>query len=241
MTGGRTDLAWMVTFSDLVVLMLAFFVLMFAMSAFKAEAFERLTASLTETFRGAPALRGPDTPVTTTREEQGGHDALRGTRRPRAQDLGYLASVLTDTFAQDPRFAGTLVQGLDDRLVILLPADLLFSGGSADIAAGARPVVADLGATLSNLRNRIAVAGHTDRRPVSPDGPFPGNWELSLARAAAVANGLRRAGYSRPLEVWGHAATRFGALAQVPDAERARLARRVDIIVLPDRVEGPPA
>ncbi len=231
----------MVTFSDLVVLMLAFFVLLFAMSAFKAEAFERLTASLTQAFSGASLAQGPDAPVTTTREDQGGHEAPRGTRRPRAQDLGYLAAVLSDMFAQDPRFGGTLVQKLDDRLVILLPADLLFAGGRADIAPEARPVVADLGAALSNLRNRIAVAGHTDPRPVAAGSPFPGNWELSLARAAAVANGLRRAGYAQPLEVWGHAATRFDALAPVPEAERDRLARRVDIIVLPDRVEGPPA
>jgi len=230
----------MVTFSDLVVLMLAFFVLLFAMSAFKAEAFERLTASLNEAFRGA-SVATPETIVTTTRQDGGGHEAPTGLHRPLAQDLGYLAGVLRQSLAQDRRLSGTLIQELDDRVMILLPAALLFDGGSAEIAAKARPVLADLGATLSNLRNRIAVAGHTDPRPVSPDAAYPSNWELSLARAAAVANALRLAGYAHSLEVWGHAATRFGALAQVPEAERERLARRVDIIVLPDRVEGPPA
>jgi len=231
----------MVTFSDLVVLMLAFFVLLFAMSAFKAEAFQRLTASLAETFAGAGGRDGPpEDVVTTTRETSGGHDAVPGVVRPRAQDLTYLAAVLTDNFSRDPRFAGTVAQVLDDRLIILLPADLLFDGGSAAIAPEARPVLADLGTALSNLRNRIAVAGHTDPHPVPDGGPFPSNWELSLARAAAVANGLRRAGYAMPLEVWGHAATRSGALAGVPEAERDRLARRVDIVVLPDRVEDLP-
>ncbi|MBB4287031.1 OmpA/MotB family protein [Roseospira goensis] len=234
MTGPRrhtssSSTAWMVTFSDLVVLMLAFFVLMFSMSSFKIEAFERLSASLTETFNPHRVVDdASDGPAV----------GVEGLVRPPGQGLGYLASVLETTFADDPRFAGTLVQWLDDRLVVLLPADLLFDPGQAAVAATARPVVAELGALLANLRNRIAVAGHTGPEAPGPDSPFANTWELSLARAAAVANGLRGAGYAAPLEVWGHADTRQGALAEVAESERARLARRVDIVILPDRPEG---
>jgi len=236
MTGSRdhdpsTSTAWMVTFSDLVVLMLAFFVLMFSMTSFKAEIFQSLSASLTETFNPRPA------PVQT---EDGTDPAIVAPARPPGQGLGYLASVLETTFANDPRFAGTLVQLLDGRLVILMPADLLFEAGHADVAVTARPVIAELGALLANLRNRVAVAGHTAPNPVDADSPFPGAWELSLARAAAVANGLRRAGYPAPLEVWGHADTRHDALRGVQEADRARLARRVDVVVLPDRPQQIP-
>jgi len=218
----------MVTFSDLVILMLTFFVLMFSMSAFKLEAFERLSQSLTQTFNPAP---------TTVQEPEGGEPGILGTLRPRGQSLGYLAGVLDSMFARDERFAGTLVQRLDDRLVVLLPADLLFEPGSAGIAATARPMVTELGTLLANLRNRIALAGHTDPSPIGSGSAFRDNWDLSLARAAAVANGLRRAGFARPLEVWGHADTRFSALDRVPEAERTRLARRVDLIILPDLAE----
>ncbi|MQX38362.1 OmpA/MotB family protein [Roseospira navarrensis] len=228
--GSSIGTAWIVTFSDLVVLMLAFFVLLFSMSAFKTEAFERLSQSLTDTFRPTP---------TTTRAPEGGPAGLLGEIPPRGQSLGYLAGVLEALFARDERFAGTLVQRLDDRLVVLMPADLLFEPGGAEIAAEARPVVMELGTLLANLRNRLAVAGHTDPRPVAAGQPYRDNWELSLARAAAVANGLRRAGFERPLTVWGHADTRFEALASVPEAERARLARRVDLVVLPERGEEP--
>ncbi|KAA5606062.1 flagellar motor protein MotB [Roseospira marina] len=226
--GSSIGTAWMVTFSDLVVLMLAFFVLLFSMSAFKLEAFERLTQSLSATF-------SPST--TIAREPEAGEPGVLGIMRPRGQSLGYLAGVLDSVFDRDERFAGTLVQRLDDRLVVLLPADLLFEPGGAAIAAEARPVVTELGSLLANLRNRIALSGHADPRPVAPGNPYPDNWALSLARAAAVANGLRRAGFARPLEVWGHADTRFAALDSVPEAERTRLARRVDLVILPDRAE----
>lgn len=228
--GTSISTAWMVTFSDLVVLMLAFFVLMFAMSAFKEEAFERLTTSLSETFRPRAVIVQPDQPDRSVETE--------GVTRPRGQDLGYLASVLETTFAEDPRLSGTLVQRLDDRVVLLLPADLLFRAGASDLSPGARPVVADLGAFLVNLRNRVVVAGHTDPNPPGAGSPFSDTWTLSVARAAAVANGLRQAGYAAPLEVWGHAGTRYDALASVAERERERLARRVDIVILPERVGG---
>lgn len=228
--GSAIATAWMVTFSDLVVLMLAFFVLMFSMSAFKTEAFERLTQSLTETFNQSP---------TTVRAPDAGSPGVPGPVRTPGQNLGYLAAVLEGVFARDDRFDGALVQQLDDRLAVLMPADLLFAPGQAELGAEARPVVAELGTVLANLRNRIAIAGHTDPRPVGAGAAYRDNWELSLARAAAVANGLRQAGFSRSLEVWGHADTRFAALDAVPEAERTRLARRVDLIVLPDRAEDP--
>lgn len=231
--GPSVGTAWMVTFSDLVVLMLAFFVLMFSMSAFKSEAFERLTASLTDTFNPQDRAQPTQAPV-------GGPFGVDGLVRVRGQDLGYLAAVLDTTFARDPRFAGTVVQVLDGQVVVLLPADLLFGAGRATVSVAARPVVRELAALLGHLRNRIAVAGHTDPGPLPADSPFVGPWDLSLARAAAVANGLIEAGYPTMPEVRGHGATRFGTLAEVAEAERSRLARRVDVVILPDRVEGVP-
>ncbi len=227
--GGRPiGTAWLVTFSDLVVLMLAFFVLLFSMSDFRADSFERLSRSLTGTFRTAPAVSSAP---------EGGPAGLAGALQPRGQDLGYLAGVLRTTFAADDRFSGAMVQWLDQRLVILLPADLLFAAGSATMATAARPVVDELAGLLGNLRNRVAVAGHT-----APGGDTGGTgnaasadgWALSLARAAAVANGLYRAGYAADLQVWAHADTRADSLAELSAAERARLARRVDLVVLPE-------
>ena len=57
---------------------------------------------------------------------------------------------------------------------------------------------------------------------------------MTLARAAAVANELRRTGYARQLPIYGLADTRFNDLdAQIPEKMRNELARRVDIVIHP--------
>ena len=218
-------MAWLVTFSDLVVLMLAFFVLLFSMTAFQPNAFERLSDSLAGTF-------GADRPAVSSAPD-GGPRGVEGLTRPRGQDLGYLAAVLRAAVAADSRLEGARVQWLDQRLVILLPSDLLFAPGDAALAPTARPAVAELGGLLANLRNAIAVAGHADPDESRPDGDA---WALSLARATAVARELRRAGYAAPMQAWAHADTRADMLAAMPEAERARLRRRVDVVILPQRI-----
>lgn len=224
--------AWLVTFSDLVVLMLAFFVLLFSMSVLRGDAFDRLSESLAGTFRAAPAV---------STAPAGGPAGVAGPVQPRGQDLGYLAGLLRATLAEDDRFKGAVVRVLDRRLIILLPADLLFQPGGARVATAARPALAELAGLLGNLRNRVAVAGHA--APRGEDGADDGlddAWDLSLARAAAVANGLRRAGYGGDLQVWAHADSRADSVAALPPDRRARLARRVDVVVLPDLRDADP-
>jgi chemotaxis protein MotB len=223
-------MAWLVTFSDLVVLMLAFFVLLFSMTVFQQNAFERLSESLAGTF-------GAEQPTVSSAPD-GGPPGVEGLTRPRGQDLGYLAAIVRAAVAADSRLEGARVQWLDQRLVILLPSDLLFESGQAALAPTARPALAELGGLLANLRNAVAVAGHADPDEVpSEDSGADGDaWALSLARAMAVAGALRRAGYAAPMQTWAHADTRADMLAALPEAERARLRRRVDVVILPQRV-----
>ena len=85
---------------------------------------------------------------------------------------------------------------------------------------------------FDNVGNTIAVTGHTD--PAPPDGTsYASNWELSIARAASVANAIRRGGYEQKIVAFGYAATQYDLLPNLDDAERRKLARRVDIIIMP--------
>jgi len=89
-----------------------------------------------------------------------------------------------------------------------------------------------LGAMFANVGNSIAVNGHTDPAPPSGEA-FASNWELSVARAASVANAIRRGGYDEQIVTFGHAATQYDLLPALSEADKKRLARRVDIVVLP--------
>ncbi len=72
----------------------------------------------------------------------------------------------------------------------------------------------------------------------SAGGAHTSNWELSLARAAAVANALRRSGYTEDIIAYGYADSRFSQLPDLPADQRRALGRRVDIVVLPNAEGG---
>ena len=152
--------------------------------------------------------------------------------RRRAVNLDYLGAVLEDTVTKDPVLSRSRLMRLEDRLVVALPGDLLFAPGRAELSEGARQALFVLGGVLRNVGNQIGVNGHTDPTPPT-GGSYQSNWELSMGRAAVVANSLRRSGYSEDIVAYGYADSRFGDLPDVPQQERMSLARRVDIVVFP--------
>jgi len=81
--------------------------------------------------------------------------------------------------------------------------------------------------------NQIGVNGHTDPSLPSGQSGFKTNWELSVARSAAVANALRGSGYTDDIIAFGYADSRYAQLPKIPEAEREKLGRRVDIVIFP--------
>jgi chemotaxis protein MotB len=81
-----------------------------------------------------------------------------------------------------------------DRLILRLPEDITFDLGRAEIKPAMRQVLGRLAAALSEHSDyRAVVTGHTDDLPISTP-IFASNWELSGARAAAVARALIESG-----------------------------------------------
>jgi chemotaxis protein MotB len=87
------------------------------------------------------------------------------------------------------------IQVVGDRFVV--PTDILFDTGSADLSADAQASMAKLAKTLNEVAAEIPstldwvlrIDGHTDKRPIHSD-QFPSNWELSTARATAIVKQL---------------------------------------------------
>ena len=214
---------WMITFTDLVSLLLTFFVMLFAMSNVKIDEWDKIIDSISQTLNPAPeeAVKKPTAQLNI------------GTLfRRRAVNLDYLASVVEENLSADPLLKNALIVRLEDRMIVALPGDLLFAPGQALVSERAQSAMFTLGAMFANVGNSIGVAGHTDPAPASGE-TFASNWELSVARAASVANAIRRGGYDQKILSLGHAASQYDRLPDMSDAERRRLARRVDIVVMP--------
>lgn len=215
--------AWMVIFTDLVSLMLTFFVLLFSMSNVQIDRWKEMIDALSSTLN--PSSEKVSTPVSAQYN-------IATIFRKRAVNLDYLSSVVEEAMGKDPMLTRGILMRLDDRTVIALPGDLMFAPGQAALTGGGREAMFVLGGVLRNVGNQIAVNGYT--APTPPvGGVYPSNWELSMARATAVSNSLRQSGYTEKIIAFGYAASRFGELPDLPEAQRMSLARRVDIVIFP--------
>jgi len=218
---------WLVTFVDLVSLMLAFFVMRFAMTTLDAPRFEEVAASMTLALGRTVSAVEQAPPVTLGVETE---------RRGPGFRLSYLEPLLQAKLAADPVLRGAQIVPSGERLIIALPSDLLFDGGRADLTPAARAAVAELATALITLPNRIDIVGHADPRPTPPGAPFGSNWALSLARADAVAAALVASGLPRMPTVLGFGDSRFHTIAPTAALDRRyALGRRVDVVVYPER------
>ncbi|MCB9982258.1 MAG: OmpA family protein [Rhodospirillales bacterium] len=219
---------WLITFTDIMALMLTFFVLLYSMSVPKEESWEEITSGLQSQF----------TKTFSTPKSLGAQDTINIDKIDfsKAQDLSYLNSVLTNVIDRDERLKNIVLIPQSDHLIMSIPEELLFASGRADVESKGKQVLFSLGNTMTRIKNRIEIIGHTDPRPIqNTGGPFASNWELSLARAGAVASVLENAGYQRPVVVRGLSSARYDNLPEDMDEdERLSLARRVDIIIMED-------
>lgn len=217
------SMAWMVTFTDLVSLMLTFFVLLFAMSSVKVDKWDTMVDALSQTLNPQKV----ETVAAATARYN-----ISTVFRKRAVNLEYLAVVMEEAMAKNEMLNKSRIMLLDDRLVIALPGDLLFQPASAALNDRARDAMFLLGGLLRNVSNQIGVNGHSDPDPPNTEA-FQSNWQLSLARAVTVANTLKQSGYEDGIIPFGYAAARYGELpASLTDVERRALGRRVDIVIM---------
>jgi chemotaxis protein MotB len=247
---------WLMTFADLMVLLMCFFVLMLSFSEMDVEKFKLMSGSLTETFGVQSDITATDTPKgtslealdfspsipepTTTREiRQHTVDSNLDTldlglalriRELRAQEEAAQrqAQELRALFRQEIDDGRLLIRQDGSNVVIQLLEKDSFPSGSAALEPSARETLSNIGLLAGGMSGAITVSGHTDNVPVRAGGQYRSNWELAAARAASVGHELLAAGLDPArLMVSGHADTQPRA-ANDSDAHRA-LNRRVDI------------
>ncbi|WP_020594216.1 OmpA/MotB family protein [Kiloniella laminariae] len=215
--------SWMVTFTDLVALMLTFFVLLYSMSVMEEKKWRNLVDSLSTSLKVERFVVEPKPAKSLTMEPV---DFIPG------EDLDYLHSLLGQKLKDDPKLSSVLLTRLEDRLVVSLPGDLLFEPGDITPLAETEAALIRLGRVMGFIDNRIEIAGHADPSLPGNSSAYPSNWELSLARADYVAVLLEKSGYKNTILSRGYGDSRYGKLSDKLSAtQKDKLARRVDIIV----------
>ncbi len=218
---------WLISFTDIMALMLTFFVLLFSMSEPEKEGWESISKTLQSQFNKFQGAEG----------FHGAYDAMNVARIhfDQALDLSYLKLLIERLVEKDERLTAITLTSNPKSLVISLPDELLFEAGKTELSEKGSDALFSLAGILSRIKNRTEIIGHTDPRPVSENASFSSNWELSLSRAFVVAGVLQNLGYGEPVTVRGLSSGRYRDLPEnLSEEEKWGIARRVDIVLMKD-------
>ena len=221
-TQDETSVGWILIFTDMVALLLSFFVMLFSMSAVPVNVWETTIDILEEALN-----------LTSEEEKDPTEDYnISSVLLERARtNVNYLLPIIEPKIKQDEIIKDSPIILLDDRIVISLSGDLLFASGKAELTKKARKALFNLGGVLRNIRNTIGVYGYSEDEKFDRD-KYSSDWELSLARAVSVANELKRAGYMEEILSFGYGGARSFRLANISKDRRQNLSRRVDIVIM---------
>jgi chemotaxis protein MotB len=249
---------WLLTYADMITLLMTLFMVLFAISSINTSKFEELSKSLSEAIsgkivQGGPALQEsgaadatqqstPEPPIpaiqpviedasSTSKSAQGQQQDQSAADREQ-EDFKKLKALI-DQYAREHGLQDSLQTTVARRgLVIRLLTDrVLFASGQAHLEPASNTLLTAIARLLvTEVRHPIAVEGHTDSTPIS-NGLFPTNWELSTARATQVVRFFIRHGVAaRRLQAAGVAAQRPVA-SNSSDRGRSRN-RRVEIVLV---------
>lgn len=202
------DERWLLTYADMITLLLALFIVLYAMGNVDPGKAKPLANSLKEALNGkifpggeSIALTGGQADTTDLQQEPPS-PSLQETLAPQAatpqeaqkeqDDLQELKQRIDAAAADDNLKDKVETEVTKDGLhVKLLSDDLLFDSGSADLKPRSDKLMRRMAQLLRlDGSHAIKVSGHTDSVPVA--GRYPTNWELSTARASAVVRSLAR-------------------------------------------------
>ncbi len=218
---------WIVSYADMLTLLFALFVVLYAISDTNPEKLTVVRTSLDKAF---------DVGVLTSTDGASPVFEGGGGLAPSLQDLksNSLKLVSDDmaSFAAETGIIGKIqVRSSADGVTISLADDLLFASASADFRPGSQDVLQRLAVLLNGLPNEVRVEGHTDNVPVN-SGVFASNWELSSARATTV---LRYLVDEAGVDPGRMSAVAFADTRPIGDnatAEGRALNRRADIVIV---------
>jgi chemotaxis protein MotB len=236
---------WMVSYADFMTLLFALFVVLFASSHHDKVAIQRVSSAFRNGFQEMGSFSSSNPPpnylqpdTTTT----GGTLSPTGVGEKRLGDnpidVGELQRKLNKALGKEIEHQEVEMRMTPEGFVISLHELGFFDSGQAQLLPGAADKIKRIAAVLMQYGLDMRVEGHSDNVPIHNDA-FNSNWELSTARATAVAMMLlKESGFDpKRMSIAGYAEYHPSATNDTAEGRRAN--RRVDIVVL--SVSNPPS
>lgn len=210
---------WLLTYADMITLLLAMFILLYAVSKVNLEKYKKFTEAAADAFGGRKAVPKAGTASSAT--------GLSGLEENLQSAYNTIKGIIDKEKLQDKVQIDVEERGI--RLSFMTDG-VFFDIGKAELKPGFEKILSSIAPILMQITNFIRIEGHTCNMPI--DTPeFPSNWELSSRRATNVLRFLLEKGLPGiKMSAAGYAETR-PIVPNNSDKNRVRN-RRVDIIIL---------
>ena len=249
---------WMVTYADMLTLLLVLFIVLYAISQVNTSKFSELKSSLASAFKnGQPSIisggsgivggesaaqqANPNLPVFSPVQPQAAKAVPAEDRQAAQREVDEFKEIEAAIKASLHKrgLDGNAEFSIDERglVVTVVTNELVFSGNSAVLEPEGALILNAVLPPLRKATNQIQVDGHTNQQNVST-APYPTGWELSSARASSVVRYLVTHG---PIAAGRLSAAGFSdqrPLLPASDPRSITRNRRVDIVVLSNLPAG---
>lgn len=223
---------WMLTYLDMITLLMAFFTILYAMASVDATKFKVLSQSMSLAFGSGG---GGKVNIADSMSASGSGIAPSNAQimaMMQNNEFKSLMKLIKEYAAKEGLEEKIKVSAPTERgLVVTLADTVLFASGSAELSATSKEILARLGEMLFNIGAKIRVEGHTDNVPIRT-AKYQSNWQLSTDRATNVIM-YWTSNYKdqeQNLEAAGCADTQPIASNDTPEGRAVN--RRVEIIIL---------
>jgi chemotaxis protein MotB len=227
----HVDETWLLPYSDMLTLLLALFIVMFAMSKVDSDKFKKLSQQFNVIFSGGTGVLKdgggnagnvilPDSSSSSVNNSVVEQDMMVAVKNSLEQEI------------KDGNYQNKIKVDLNNEgLNISIQDTVIFKSGDAQIIDKFDPVLMQISNMIRNLDNDIRVSGHTDNVPIN-NSKFNSNWDLSYKRALNVMNFMIGKGKVRPDKFIIQACGEYNPKYDNSTADGRAKNRRVDILIV---------
>ncbi|MDZ4700630.1 MAG: OmpA family protein [Rhodothermales bacterium] len=212
---------WLVTYGDMVTLLLTFFVMIVAMSEIKKD---KMMEAMSY-FNGRNSVFNNAQPVPVIPQKD--PKEIEEEKREQADRVEALID-----FIETEGLQGSVQVNYEESTVhIVITDSVMFSSGSSQLLGTAQRVLAKVAGVAADTSNTLTVIGHTDNIPIRTSA-FPSNWELSASRAASVVRFLLTQSSALPADHYqaiGRGEFQPVATNRTPDGRSRN--RRIELLI----------
>ncbi|WP_430790666.1 flagellar motor protein MotB [Virgibacillus flavescens] len=240
---GHMDESWLLPYADLLTLLLALFIVLFAMSSVDAEKFEELAKVFEGEFSGGVGIlensestikNQNESTVELEKDEKKDEEQPLSDKEKELNELEKLQEKI-NTYIEKNNLSGVLKTSLSEGgLLISIVNDVFFDPGSAEVKEAGTEIANEISNFLvTDPPRNIVVSGYTDNRPMNNE-EFASNWELSAIRAVHFMTLLLENNQLAPEKFSSKGFGEYHPI--VPNDTEANKAknRRVEVMILPN-------